>query len=651
MRNLIRNHRNLIGLCLAVTAMAGVLLGAAAQRRAAPRPAAEPTYRSPYDLAYSPDGKWIAASDRTARALVLIDTASGKVAREVAIGGQAGAIAWSADSSKVYVADYDNGTIDEVGVADGKVLREIEVGPYPNAVALAPRKGLLLASSTGLNFISAIDLATGKEKARINVLREPFCIALSPDESMAVVSNLLPSGPASDPLVTAAVSLIDLDKMAVAANVNMPPNATCIRQVAVAPNGQYAYAVHTVGRTMLPATQLDRGWVNTNALTVIDLKNRKVEASVLMDNLAEGAADPWGIKLSKDGATAFVTIAGIHQLATVDIAGLHKALAGELPQPKNPYGGGKMELPPSIWQEIKADPAKKADLVNDLAALYIAGFITRTPLPGKGPRGLDVSPDGKTLAVGVYFSGNVLLVDPASAKVTSTIAVGNQPAATPIREGEVVFHDANHSFQHWVSCATCHPNHARADGLDWDLPNDGIGNPKNAKPLLYSHRTPPSMALGIREGMELATAAGFKFMMYQPQEQDLRNAKLYIQSLKHERSPYLLKNGELSDKAKRGKAIFESDKTNCTACHSGPLFTNLHSHNVGSQGPLDHKEHVIFDTPMLIELWRTAPYMHDGQAATLHEIFTKLNAQDMHGQTSHLTREQLDELVEYLLSL
>ena len=46
----------------------------------------------------------------------------------------------------------------------------------------------------------------------------------------------------------------------------------CIRQTAVSPDGKWAYAVHTVGRTTLPATQLDRGWVNTNALSIIDLK-------------------------------------------------------------------------------------------------------------------------------------------------------------------------------------------------------------------------------------------------------------------------------------------------------------------------------------------------------------------------------------------
>ncbi|MCZ7640996.1 MAG: hypothetical protein M5U12_36045 [Verrucomicrobia bacterium] len=55
--------------------------------------------------------------------------------------------------------------------------------------------------------------------------------------------------------------------------------------------------------------------------------------------------------------------------------------------------------------------------------------------------------------------------------------------------------------------------------------------------------------------------------------------------------------------------------------------------------------------PTLIELWRTAPYLHDGSAATLREILTSRNVADQHGKTSHLNDDQIRDLVEYLLSL
>ena len=58
-----------------------------------------------------------------------------------------------------------------------------------------------------------------------------------------------------------------------------------------------------------------------------------------------------------------------------------------------------------------------------------------------------------------------------------------------------------------------------------------------------------------------------------------------------------------------------------------------------------------FDTPTLVEVWRTAPYLHDGSAATMRDVLTIRNRKDRHGRTSHLTPRQLDDLIEYILSL
>ena len=58
-----------------------------------------------------------------------------------------------------------------------------------------------------------------------------------------------------------------------------------------------------------------------------------------------------------------------------------------------------------------------------------------------------------------------------------------------------------------------------------------------------------------------------------------------------------------------------------------------------------------FDTPTLVELWRTAPYLHDGSAATVREVLIDRNKQDAHGKTSHLKPAEISDLVEYLLSL
>ena len=58
-----------------------------------------------------------------------------------------------------------------------------------------------------------------------------------------------------------------------------------------------------------------------------------------------------------------------------------------------------------------------------------------------------------------------------------------------------------------------------------------------------------------------------------------------------------------------------------------------------------------FDTPTLIETWRTAPYLYDGRAATMRDVLRTFNPDDTHGETSKLTEEQLEDLAEYVLSL
>ena len=627
-----RRARILVGLIVTVVAFAA----------GSDEPRHEPdVVHSPVDVAHSLDGRFLAVADRTAHAVAIYDARTNDPLHRVALRGKPGSVAWSRNGPVVYASEYESASVAAIDAAAGKVLRRYRVGPYPMGIAVAPNRGLVLAANTGSHDVSVIDLKSGEERARVACVREPFSIAVSPDETVAVVSNLLPAGSALRPQTTAVLSVLDLREMKDVADVKLPANSTAVRETAISPDGRWAYAVHTIGRTTLPATQLDRGWVNTNALSIIDLATLQLHATVLLDTLSEGAADPWGIELSADGNVAWVSVAGTHQLARIDLAALHRGLAGELTGTS----------PSGIWARIKQDPRRRADLVNDLTAMHGAGLISRHATCGKGPRGMSLSPDGRRLAVSNYFAGQVSVFDTGSMTPVASIELGPRGEADPVRRGEAIFHDATYTFQHWLSCGTCHPNEARVDGLNWDLPNDGLGNPKNNKSLLYAHRTPPAMWLGVRDTMEVASAAGFKFAAFQPPAEDLAALQAYLRSLGPLPSPRLLPGGELSDAARRGKVIFESEKAHCALCHSGELFTNLRRFNVGTQGPLDPEEHVAFDTPTLIELWRTAPYLHDGRAADLRELFTKFNEDDAHGRTSHLSGSELDELVEYLLSL
>jgi len=609
------------------------------------------SYHSFYDVAFSPNGKLLAASDATAGRVVVLEIPSGKQLSVVGVKGEPRGIAWGADSKKLYVAEWGAGTVCCVSVPGGRIERRFKAGPYVCAVATVPARKLLIALNAGLNSVWLLDLGSGALRKRIPLERRPFGVSVTPDGRLAVVTNLLPVGRSTDPSIAACVSLIDLMEKKPAGTIKLPPGSVLVRGSAVSPDGAWAYVVHTVGRFSVPTTQLDRGWVSTNALSIIDLKKRRCYATVLLDYPSQGAADPWGIAVAPDASRLWVTLSGVHSVACIDLRSLHRLLEGDLRGKEYlaEAAGGYRTGTESTWYAVKKDPKNRSLLLNDLSALYVAGVISRRRLEGKGPRGIAVAPDGTLLAVAVYFSGEVRFLDPKELQGKGVYASRGNAAADPVRRGEMFFHDADLCFQGWLSCATCHPE-GRADGLNWDLLNDGIGNPKNTKSLLLSHRTPPSMWRGVRPDMETAVAAGFRHILFrEPKRQEIADTSAYLRSLKPLRSPYRVAGGGLSEAALRGKKIFEDPEVGCAHCHSGALLTDLKKYDVGTKGPFDSAS--SFDTPGLFELWLSGPYLHDGSAATLREVLTTRNRGDRHGKTSKLGRKALNDLIEYLRSL
>ena len=132
----------------------------------------------------------------------------------------------------------------------------------------------------------------------------------------------------------------------------------------------------------------------------------------------------------------------------------------------------------------------------------------------------------------------------------------------------------------------------------------------------------------------------------------------YTNSHKFPMSPHS-KNG-LTDAAKRGKGLFFSTTTQCATCHSGPLFSDsqpksisefvTHDVGTGEDDPTELMRHA-YDTPTLLGVYRSAPYLHHGTAATLEDVLTTTNKADQHGVTSQLTASEVSDLVEFLMAL
>jgi len=123
----------------------------------------------------------------------------------------------------------------------------------------------------------------------------------------------------------------------------------------------------------------------------------------------------------------------------------------------------------------------------------------------------------------------------------------------------------------------------------------------------------------------------------------------YLKSLKPVPSPRLV-NGKLTAAAERGSKLFEDEAVGCYECHKGKFYFDQKSHDVGTRSQYD-KPTDIFDTPALLEGWRSAPFLHDGSAVTIRDVLTTRNPNNEHGNVKKLTQEQLNDLIEYVLSL
>jgi DNA-binding beta-propeller fold protein YncE len=533
--------------------------------------------------------------------------------KSVKLPGKPSGMVASQDGKTIWATcGEDAGTLLAIDPLSASVTMTLEIGHYPVAPVLSADGNRLFVCRRFSNEVVCIDLRQNNIFYSIPVKSEPIALAIVPGQPILLAAHHRPTGSSVADVVASSVSVINTDRQTVIKEIQLPNGSTSVRRITLSPDGKYAYIPHTIGRYQIPTTQLERGWMNTNALSIIDIDKQALLNTVLLDDLDMGAANPWDATVTED--LVIVSHAGTHELSIIDRKLLHR----------------------------KLDDTIKADAIPD-DLTFLRDCRIRTPLQGNGPRSVSVA--GQQVYVACYFSHSLETILFDNNKVSSTLVKADYPQNKTER-GEMLFHDAQLCFQHWQSCASCHPD-ARTDGLNWDLINDGVGNPKNTKSLLFAHLTPPAMITGIRPNAEYAVRSGIRHIQFvERPEEDAVCIDKYLKSLRPVQSPYLIE-GRLSDAARRGKTVFEN--AGCTQCHDGKYYTDKHLHEVGVVG--NYPEDQKFDTPTLREIWRTAPYLYDGRASSMDEMIGTHNPDNKHGDTSRLNKDQLNDLFEYILSL
>ena len=512
------------------------------------------------------------------------------------------------DADKAYVTtNAATGHLQIISLETGKQETAIATGSGACYPIFGPDKKHIYVCNQFQNTVSEVDPAIHQVIRSVKVLREPKSALFSKDGEYLFVTNFLPAQRADVDYVAACVSVIRMSDFTKVKDIQLANGSNALRGICMTPDGKYIYISHNLGRFTVPTSQLQQGWMNTSAFSIIDVAKQEFIGAVVVDEPERGAAGIWSIVCNDE--TLFITHSGTHEISVID----HKAMLDKFLNYPN-----------------------KSMLDYDLRFLY--GLRKRIPLEGNGPRKM-IMENGK-LYIPTYFADILNIVDAQTCEI-ATVNLNPDREESAENKGERYFNDASHCFQNWQSCNGCHPGDARTDGMNWDLMNDGVGNSKNCKSLLFSHPTPPSMISGIRETAEWAVRAGFKFIQFfDITEEDAVCVDAYLKSLRPVPSPYLV-DGELSDLAKEGRKIFE--KLNCTECHSGPYYTDLKMHRIGE----DIEFEKGWDTPTLREVWRTAPYLFDGRAATMEEVFEI----HKHGIDKKVSKKEIKALTEYVNSL
>ncbi len=565
---------------------------------------------------FSSDGLYVACSNRDSGTVTILSWPELKVQHEIPVGSHPEGVAWIGTSHQLACCVYGDDTIAILDADGGTIERRIDVFDEPYGVVSTRDGSKLYATLEYPGQIVQLDPASGTVAATWQVGQMPRGVAISRDDSFLMVTEYQTSKvlkiSTADGSVQQAWDGASTDNLA--------------RQIVLAPDDQKAYFTHIRSRvTASHGSGSIFPYVSVSRLTGEKAGTRM---RVPMDSLlgARVTANPWDCDISADGKRLGVVFAGTNDMYLCRIL-------------------------PGDYAELEYEKGMRL---------------------GSNPRAIRFSPDDQAMLIYNALDFEIVVLQVPDGTEIARVAVTKNPLSEELLLGKKLFYTALQpmSSRSWISCASCHPD-GDADGRTWQQP-EGLRNTQPLAGLSWTHPVHWSADRDEVQDFE-HTIQGLLMqgqgLMRKPLPESLgepfsgRSKPLdalaaYTNFHKYSLSPFA-KNG-LSESAQRGQKLFFSSETKCATCHSGPMCTDsqpravadIVRHDVGT-GKDDPSERMEpkYDTPTLLGLYRSAPYLHHGKAATLKEILTTSNSRDEHGVTSHLTESQIEDMVEFLRSL
>lgn len=567
---------------------------------------------------------------------------------EAAVGDHPRTLALGPDGN-LWVTNQDDATISVV-TGDGAPVATIPLprASMPFGIAMHPTRAVAYVALQARGEIAEIDIQTREVKRIGKALPFAAGVAVEPNQDRIYVTRLISASTGAEVVELDAETLARTETFPLAVNPGPDTEAT-------------ARGVPNYLRAVVPNPDLSALWVPSkqdnilrgeardgipltfettlrSIISRIDLTERKelLDRRIDLNNRALGLS----LTFSPVGDYAFLAFLGNNGVNVIDTYNGNQ-VAGAFDQGKAPDGL----------------------VLDDAGRLYVNAFMSR--------------------AVDIFDASNVLASKEFELKKIAQVVVSKAEKLAPnVLLGKTIFYDASDtrmSRHGYISCASCHLD-GFEDGQVWDFTDRGEGL-RNTTSLMGKRgngQGPLHWSANFDEvqDFEHDIRGPFEGTGFLPDElfnEGTRNTTLgdkkegkseeldalaaYVTSLDRVNpSPHRDPDGSLTDAGFRGLEIFLA--SGCADCHSGPDFTDSAKgvrHDVGTITPMSGMrlggELDGIDTPTLRGLWETAPYLHDGSAATLLEVISTRNPDDRHGKTSHLSAAELADLEAYLLQI
>ena len=579
-------------------------------------------------------GRRVWAANPDADTIAEIDTDTLAVVREVAVCDDPRSLARSAQGD-IWVACSDGDAIAVVNGGTGAVSATLNTGygSAPQAVAMSP-DGLtayvtLNAQGTGIGSLRRYSTATRAQTGQLALGPNPRAIAVAGDGSRVLVTRFLSTNDYAetwDVNAAGGMSLtktIRINKFGGDANRDTTAAgkgvANQLAGIAFNPlDGSAWFAANKPnnekGPLIDPSQDIDSDNTVRDLAVQVDANAGTVLRGVDLDNSDSASA----VAFSPLGDYLLVTLQGDDELLVLDMLASSGStglggLVGRFSAGGAPQGAC-------------VDATSGRTFVQDLMGRSVTALAT-----------------------------NALFTTGSSAVTSTEIdTVAIEPLPAQVLEGKRIFYrasDPRMSPEGYLSCATCHLDGTH-DGRTWDFTGRGEGL-RNTVSLqgrggtahgnvhwsanfdeIQDFEGDIRLFFGGSGFMSNANFAATAAPLGPPKaglSAPLDALAAYVASLGPDsvpRSPYRNADGSLTAQAVTGQAVFAA--RGCTTCHVAPRFTDSTNgagtlHDVGTLratsggrlgGPLTG-----IDTPTLLGAWATAPYFHDGSAATLADVF------------------------------